>query len=332
MATIRQVSEHAGVSAATVSRVMNGTSRVSHDKKIKVEKALKALGYRPQYMAKTSKRSRTGCIGIVVPELGGPFFSALLQTVEENLRRFGYHVVVTAGSNSEFSQRESIEYLLSRRVDALILHTQLISDDYLIELQGNGCPVVLVNRFIPEMADSCINIDNENGGKIATRHLLEMGHSKIACITGPLSNPDARGRLQGYRNALECADIDFTETLVCEGGFTQESGCLAMKKLLKRDQEFSAIFACNDHMAVGALEILRNEGIRVPDEISLIGFDNALFADYLSPALTTMQFPLEQMSAEAVQLILQKLNKNRCRVNFKLLPSLVVRESVHNLS
>lgn len=331
MATIKDVSELAGVSQATVSRVINGTSRVSHDKKLKVEKAIKELGYRPNSIAQALAFSRTGSVGIMVPELGGPFYSGILHSVEEQLRRFGYHVVVSAGSLSESSQRESIEFLLSRRVDALIMHAQQLSDDYLIALEDSGIPIVLLNRFIPEMSDSCITIDNELGGKIATQYLLKLGHKHIACITGPLDKADARGRLQGYRNALIDAGLHYDEVLVSEAGFTEESGASAMQKILRRKCKFTAVFASNDHMALGACEVLTDEGYSVPDEISLIGFDDIIFARYLTPKLTTMNFPIEQMSLEAVQLIIQKLGKNKCDVNFKLLPSLVVRNSVKDL-
>ncbi|CAM2918418.1 LacI family DNA-binding transcriptional regulator [Vibrio mytili] len=328
MATIKDVSEHAGVSQATVSRVINGTSRVSHDKKLKVEKAIKELGYRPNSIAQALASSRTGSVGIVVPELGGPFYSGILHSLEEHLRRFGYHAVVTAGSNNEKEQREAVEFLLGRKVDALILHVQSLSDDYLINLESQGVPVVLLNRFIPEMSRSCIDIDNEFGGKLATQYLLKMGHTEIACITGPLDKSDARGRLQGYRKALEEAGLEYNEVLVSEAGFTEETGVSATQKLLKRDCQFTAIFASNDHMAFGAFEVLREVGYSIPDDVSLVGFDDIIFARYLTPSLTTINFPIEQMSIEAVQLILQKLKKTKPDVNFKLSPALVVRNSV----
>lgn len=332
MATIKHVSARAGVSQATVSRVINGTTRVSHDKKLKVEKAIKELGYRPNSIAQALASSRTGSVGVVVPELGGPFYSGILHCVEENLRRFGYHAIVTAGSNTAQGQRESVEFLLGRRVDALILHAQHLSDDYLIALEEQGVPVVIVNRFIPEMHQSCIDIDNELGGKLATQYLLQKGHTEIACITGPLDKSDARGRLQGYRVALEDAGLIYNEALISEAGFTEETGAIATKKLLKRNCRFSAIFASNDHMAFGAFEVLRSEGFSIPNDVSLVGFDDNLFARYLTPALTTINFPIEQMSIEAVQLTLQKLNKNKRDVNFKLNPTLVVRDSVKDLT
>ncbi|EIJ0945403.1 LacI family DNA-binding transcriptional regulator [Vibrio vulnificus] len=329
MATIKDVSEYAGVSQATVSRVVNGSCRVSHDKKLRVEKAIQVLGYRPNAIAQALASSRTGSIGIIVPELGGPFYSGILHCIEEQFRRFGYHVIVTAGNNSEESQRESVEFLLGRRVDAMILHTQNLSDDYLIELESKGIPLVLVNRFIPELASSCIDIDNELGGRMATEYLLQRGHHSIACITGPLDKSDARGRLQGYRKALEAAGIEYDEALVSEAGFTEESGASAMRKLLNRGHTFYAVFACNDHMAFGAFEVMKEQRIRVPEDVSLVGFDDILFARYLTPALTTVNFPIEQMSLEAVQLTLQILNKNKRDVNFRLSPTLVIRESVN---
>ncbi|EGR4110557.1 TPA: LacI family DNA-binding transcriptional regulator [Vibrio cholerae] len=331
MATIKHVSEHAGVSQATVSRVINGTCRVSHDKKLKVEKAIKELGYRPNSIAQALASSRTGSVGIVVPELSG-FYSGMLHCLEENLRRFGYHAIVTAGSDTEQGQRESVEFLLGRRVDALILHVQHLSDDYLISLEEQGIPVVLVNRFVQEMYRSCIDIDNELGGKLATQYLLHKGHTEIACITGPLDKSDARGRLQGYRRALEDAGLEYNEALVSEAGFTEETGVIATKKLLKRDCRFTAIFASNDHMAFGAFEVLREAGYFIPNDISLVGFDDNIFARYLTPSLTTINFPIEQMSIEAVQLTLQKLNKNKQDVNFKLNPALVVRDSVKDIT
>ncbi|MDN3678844.1 LacI family DNA-binding transcriptional regulator [Vibrio tapetis subsp. quintayensis] len=330
MSTIKDVSDYAGVSQATVSRVINGTCRVSHHKKLKVEAAIKDLGYQPNSIAQALASRRTGSIGIVVPELGGSFYSGLLQCTEEQLRKLGYHIVVTAGSNSEQGQIDAIEFLMGRRVDGLLLHTQQVSDDYLTKLHEKGMPFVAFNRFIPEVAHSCIDIDNELGGMLATEHLIENGHTNIACITGPLSKSDARARLQGYRIALENAGIEYNESIVVEAGFTEETGALAINKLIKRNAKFSAIFSSNDDMAFGAYEQLGRQNYSVPEDISLVGFDNILFTRYLTPALTTIDFPVERMSAEAVQLLVQKLNKKKEDVRFKLSPSLVIRDSVLN--
>lgn len=335
MTTIKDVSERAGVSQATVSRVINGTSAVSPDKKFKVEQAIQDLGYRPNSIAQALASSRTDSIGIVVPELGSPFFASLLQEIEDNLRRYGYHVVVTAGSNTQKGQQESVDFLLGRRVDALILHTLELSDDFLIDLDKRGIPVVLVNRFVPEMATSCIGIDNELGGIEATKHLLKNGHTRIACITGPLDKSDARGRLLGYRKAIELAGLKYDEMLVAQSGFTEKSGFKAMEKLLLRREQghcnFSAVFASNDHMAVGAMECMKEHGLDIPQDISVVGFDNVNFSRYLSPALTTIHFPIEQTGVEAVNLTLAKLKQSVRNVNFTLSPTLVARNSVKDL-
>ncbi|WP_413701095.1 LacI family DNA-binding transcriptional regulator [Psychromonas sp. KJ10-10] len=252
MATLKDVSELAGVSQATVSRVINGTDRVSHDKKLNVVKAIKELGYRPHSIIQAQSSSRTGSVGVIVPELGGPFYSTILDVIDTQLRKLGYHVIVSAGSNTEEGQKESVTFLLSRRVDALIVHAHQLSDDYLIELQESGVPLVVLNRFIPEMNTSCISIDNELGGKLVTQYLLKMGHENIAFITGPLDKSDARARLQGYRNALYEAGIAFDYVLVTEGDFTEAGGARAMRKILNRGCQFTAVFASNDYIALGA--------------------------------------------------------------------------------
>lgn len=328
--TIKEVSKLAGVSQATVSRVINGTCKVAIEKKIRVERAIEVLDYRPNAIAQALASCRTGSIGVIVPELGG-FFSGILNSIERLLRRRGYHVIVTAGSCTEKSEQESVEFMLNRKVDAIILHTQQLSDEYLINLNTRGVAIVLINRLIPELAESCINIDNVLGGIIATNYLIEMGHQEIACITGPLEKKDARERLEGYRKALESADIEYKDELVVEAGFTEESGAKATQTLIDGNNNISAIFASNDHMAFGAYEVIQANGYRIPDEISLIGFDNVIFARYLTPRLTTINFPVESMSEEAVNLAIQKIERKKGNVNFRLSPSLVVRASVKNL-
>lgn len=332
MATIKQVSELSGVSQATVSRVINGSSRVSHDKKLRVEKAIQELDYRPQSIAHSAALNRSGCIGLVIPELAGPYYGNIMSTIEETLRPLGYQLMVTAGGQSIQSEQMAVEFLLSRRVDALLLYTSYLSDDYLIELSQQKLPVVVLSRSIPELHHSCIEMDDELGGKSATKHLIELGHRRIACITGPLSKPDARARLQGYRTVLEEANIAYDSRLVVEAGFTELTGAKAMEKLLNRNLDFSAVFCCNDLMAIGAIETL-NELERPQEKaISVMGFDNIIFSQYVTPALSTIHYPIEKMSVEAVHLLLQKLNKKKPDVQFKFTPTLVVRESTMALA
>ncbi len=328
MATIKEVSELAKVSQATVSRVVNGYSGVSYDKRVRVEEAMKTLGYRPNSIAKALASNRTGSIGLVVPELAGPFYSGMMHNVEAEVRKHGYHLIITAGGLTAKSQREAIDFLLSRRVDGLILHTQSLTDDNLIDLVQEGVVLSTMNRFVPEIPENCVYLDNELGGLLMTRHLHEMGHSRIACISGPMHKTDARSRLQGYRSGLEEVGLSFDESLVVEGLFTEESGCLAMKKLLARNIEFSAVFCCNDHMAFGAAGVLRAQGYNLPNDMSVAGFDNIGFSRYTTPGLTTVNFPVEKMSEQAVHLVLKQLGKKLPEVQYRLTPKIVVRESV----
>ncbi|WP_153446773.1 LacI family DNA-binding transcriptional regulator [Vibrio algicola] len=325
MATIRQVSELAGVSQATVSRVVNGSSRVSHDKKLRVEKAMQTLDYQPTSIAHSSARIKTGSVGLVIPELAGPYYGNIMHSIETTLRPLGYHLVVTSGGDNIQAEQSAVDFLLSRRVDALLLYTSYLSDDDLIDLSNQNIPLVILSREIPELLDSCIDLDDEMGGLVATRHLIKLGHRKIACITGPLAKSGARARLQGYRTALEEANIIYDAKLVIEAGYTELSGIRAFEKLINRTQEFSAIFCCNDLMAIGTLGVLKEHKTQSP--ISVMGFDNILFSQYVSPSLSTVNYPIEKMSIEAVHLLLQKLNKQKPDVQFKFSPTLVTRES-----
>ncbi|MDN3715485.1 substrate-binding domain-containing protein [Vibrio breoganii] len=332
MATIRDVSERAGVSAATVSRVINGTSHVCHDKKLRIEKAIRELNYKRGFTRLSPRLNRNGGIGIVVPELGGPIYASIFQSIEECFRQFGYHIIATSGSNDSSKQKESVEYLLSRRVDAIILCNLDLDDDYLMEIEKRGVPLVILNHYVPELSESCISIDHHSGGRIATQYLLNNGHTQIACISGPQNKAGARARLQGYKDALTSANIEYNNDLVCEGDYLEASGAKAMERILKRKQPFTAVFASNDRMAFGAMQTLRKHGLSVPEDVSLLGFDNWSFNQYITPGITTINIPLKEMASETVQLILQKLSKKPCSVDFVLQPTLVIRDSVQSLA
>lgn len=327
MTTIKQVSELSGVSQATVSRVINGSSRVSHDKKLRVEKAIQSLNYHIKSISHSASVTRSGCIGLVTSELSGFAHGSIMSKIEETLRPLGYQLLITSGAHSFESEKVAIEFLLSRRVDALILHTPFISDDDLIELSKQKTPIVLLGRSIPELQGSCIEVDDELGGKSAGRHLVELGHRRIACFTSSLSKPSERARLQGYRTALEEMNIAYDPRLVIEAGETEIAGSRAAEKLLNRGIDFSAIFCCNDLVAIGALEVLNNKQYTRTNPVSVIGYNNIALSEYITPKLSTIDYPLEKMSIEAVHLTLQKLNKQKPDVQFKHTPTLIARES-----
>ena len=277
MATIYEVSKLAGVSLATVSRVMNDSEKVTPKSSQKVLAAIAELGYRPNSMAQSLASKRSNSVGILIPELHGPFFGVMLRSVEKELRDAGKRVIITAGHSDEKKERDCIEFLLGSSCDALILHVYSVPHDYLIELNKGPVPIIVLNNYIPELADNCIHLDNEHGGYLATKALLEHGHRKLAYISGPSWKVDSFKRLSGHKRALKEYGLEVDEQLVFEGDFEEASGRSAMTYLLSLDIPFTGVICANDEMAAGAMDTARKKGVRVPDDLSGIGYDNVGF-------------------------------------------------------
>lgn len=330
MATIKEVSRLANVSIATVSRVLNGNVPVSTAKRERVMAAVEQLGYQPNTFARGLVTNRSGGIGVVVNELSSPYYTGILQGIEEIVEARGMHLVVSSGHAKELLEREATEFLKQRRSDALILHLEATSDADLLEwARQDDVPIIVVGRHIEELADRCVHLDNLAGGYLATKYLIGRGHRRIAHISGWMAIKDARDRLEGYRRALQEAAIPFDDALVVEGDFVEEGGQRAMQRLLDRTRDFSAVFAANDQTAAGALHTLRAHGLRVPEDISLVGYDDVLLARYLYPALTTVRQPLVEMGRAAARLALLALGANETKeVRKRFKPQLVERESV----
>jgi LacI family transcriptional regulator len=305
MATIYEVSKLAGVSLATVSRVINNSGKVRPATQQKVEAAMQELGYRPNSIAQSLASSRSNSIGILVPELHGPFFGNMLSSIESELRAYGKHVIITAGHSDREREMESIAFLASRQCDALILHIYAASNEYVLGLRNEGVRIALIGRDLPEMPDSCISIDNEMGEYLATRSLIELGHAELAYIAGPLWKSDGQGRMAGFKRALAEAGIPFDERRVTEGTYQEPSGQRAMRELLERDIRFSALACGNDEMAAGAIAVAREHGMDLPRDLSVIGFDNVFFTRYMHPALSTVHYPIEVMGRMAARCVLR---------------------------
>lgn len=329
MATIYEVSELAGVSLATVSRVMNGSSSVSDKTRKKVEDAMHQLGYRPNSIAQSLASNRSNSIGVLIPELQGPFFGFLMSGVETRLREANKHVIFTAGHSEEDTEKEGIEFLLSRNCDALILHVEAVSDEYLIELSKNRVPIVIINRVVEELKDLCIYLDNRVGGYLAAKAVLDKGHKKIAYISGPTWKIDSNDRLYGHKVALEEAGIEFDEELLYVGDFKQECGTLGINELVHKNKPFTALVCANDETACGAMAMARKLKLDLPHDLSIVGFDNLLYASYLYPTLTTLNYPVLNMAKMAVELILKEVYQHKSlKIVNQFSPKLVERNSV----
>lgn len=329
MATIREVSRLANVSPSTVSRVLTGNAPVAEETRERVMAAVRELGYQPNTFARGLVTNRSEGIGVVINEISSPFYSTIVQGIEEVVEAHGKHLIVSSGHAREAVEREAVEFLRQRRCDALILHLEAISDYDILQWVEGDTPIVIVGRYVAELPDRCIHLDNVAGGYLATKHLIEHGHRKIAHITGWMAIQDARDRVEGYRRALEDAGIPFDDMLVVEGDFVEEGGQRGARRLLERDRDFTALIAGNDQTAAGAMRVFREYGLRVPQDISVIGYDDVLLARYLHPALTTIHQPLAEMGRAAGQLALAALGEVQGEgVTRRFDPELVVRESV----
>jgi LacI family transcriptional regulator len=329
MATIYQVSELAGVSLATVSRVMNNSDKVSDKTREKVLAAMEELGYRPNFIAQSLASNRSNSVGILIPELFGPYFSVMLSSIEEELRNAGKHVIITAGHSDEQRERESIDFLLTRQVDALILHVYGMSDEQVMEVARGAVPVVLLTRELPGIENRCVTLDNEKGGYLAAHTLLELGHRHIAYISGPLTKADANERLAGHNRALGEFGLSVDDQLIFEGDYQEGSGRLGMAELLGRGAPFSAVVCANDEMAAGAMAVARNQGFDIPGDVSIIGFDDVFFTRYLHPKLSSIAYPIDGMGRMAARIVLQDVfNMEDLRIRRHFEPTVARRDSI----
>ena len=327
MPTIYQVAERAGVSLSTVSRVLNGKTSVNKVLKERVEKAVKELNYRPNSVARSLANSRTDSIGVLVPELNAPFFGDLMQAVESTLRAQDKHVIITVGRNCLETEKDAVEFLISRNCDALIMHAEALSDAYLLELNQSKLPVALVNRKVDGLPDACTTLDNEKGGYLATRHLLELGHKHIAYISGPTDKADACLRLKGHKRALSEAGLTVNPQLIFNGDYSEDDGKVGLLELMAQDQHFSAVVCANDWMASDAISCARDLGMSLPHNLSIVGFDDVVFAHHVFPRLTTVSNPVAEMAEMSAKYILNKVYGQGHEIKQCFEPTLVVRES-----
>lgn len=323
--TLDKVARAAGVSSSTVSRIINGTAKVSAAKRENVLRIMSQLNYQPNVLARGLARGRTMGIGVLTQDISSPFYSSTLRGIESALLGSGYHPIFISGHWHLEEELEAIDFLLSRRVDGIIVLGGGVPDLRLQEV-AHRLPMVVLGRSIPGLEGQCLRLDNVAGALEATRHLLELGHERIAHIAGEPSHRDAQDRLEGYKAALRAAKLPFNPELVQGGDFCEAAGFLATTRLVEGRTLFSAIFAANDQMAYGARLALHRKGLRVPEDISLVGFDDLPTSMYTTPPLTTVQQPVEEMGRAAAQGVLRLLRGEQAEVR-RMETRLVIRES-----
>lgn len=329
MATMRNVADHARVSTATVSHVINGTRYVSPELTERVLAAMQELNYQPDAVARSLRRRETLTVGLIVPSTEIPFFAAVARSIEEAAFRAGYSVILC---NSGWSSPRELRYLrnlLARRVDGLVCISLEMTADQIAPVVREGTPVVMFERRMPGIGLDAVGINNVQGARAAMTHLLELGHRRIGCIRGLGTSSLSGVRLAAYRQTLAEWGIEYDPDLVRPGDYQPESGRVAAQELMDLDDPPTAIFALNDMMAIGALQALHKRNLRVPDDVAVVGFDGIPLTQYTSPALTTVAQPVTEMGKVAIDLLLARIRGDGPReAQFVVVePALIVRAS-----
>jgi len=325
---MREVAEQAQVSVTTVSHVINDTRPVSDELRARVTAAMDLLGYQPNQLARSLRRGETHTIGMIIPDGANPFFAEVARGIEDTGFEHGYSVILC---NSDGNLEKELLYtnvLNEKQVDGIIYVAAGLSQEHILGLQQRGLPVVVVDREIPGLPVGTVITDNAQGGWLATGHLLSLGHRRIACLSGPHDLTPSAERVTGYRQALEAAMVFVDECLVLRGDFNFESGYKSMTELLALEEPPSAVFACNDLMAMGAMAAAAESGCRVPADLSVVGFDDIELASYSIPALTTVRQPKYEMGAIAARMLLEHMRQDDLTPQRQILATeLVVRKS-----
>jgi LacI family repressor for deo operon, udp, cdd, tsx, nupC, and nupG len=329
MSTIQQVARSAGVSTATVSRALSNPEIVSEALRLKVQKAVEALQYSPNAAARSLRTLRSGKLLVTVPDIANPFFSLIIRGIEEAAQREGYAVLLgDTGHDPELEERYAL-ILKRKEAEGLIFLGHRLPDSLrpLAEDRGSTAPIVNGCEFSPRLDVPSVHIDNAGAARHAMEHLYGLGHRRVGVITGPLVSPLSRHRLSGVKASAVKARAA-KQLTVMQVDFSIASGIAGAAELLAQKEPPTAIFCFNDEMAIGVLDHARKQGYRVPLDLSVVGFDDIRFSQFLAPALTTISQPMLQIGQETVRLMLEILRDGNRRPKSVTLPhKLMIRES-----
>ncbi|HEY8446964.1 MAG TPA: LacI family DNA-binding transcriptional regulator [Thermomicrobiales bacterium] len=328
MATIKEVAARAGVSPGTVSHTLNGTRRVDPETRARVLAAARELGYRPNGLARGLRRRESRAIGLLVPDNSNPVFADIARGIEDAVYEEGYNVILCNSDQSEEKEDRYLDALLSKRVDGLILASGSSRPDVIRRVIEAGVPLVVIPGVLTDFPADHVLGDDVTGGRIAAKYLLDLGHRRIGYIAGPRVGTVSSGRAEGFREVLAEAGVALPEDAIVGGDFRVGGGEAAMAELLRRDLGLTAVFAANDLMAIGAIKLLRRAGIRVPEDISIIGLDGIWIGEVISPALTTVAQPIAEAARVSTRLLFERMRQPDLPPRRILLsPTLIERES-----
>ena len=329
MATVKDIAKIAGVSTATVSRALAAPEKVAEQTRIRVEQAAAKVGYFPNAMARSLRTSETKTVVVVVSNLSNTFFADIINGMEEYAHRRGYKVLIGDSSDDLQRAQNYFDLVDSKLVDGVLLLTSDIPLEMLIDERGQQrFPVVMASEFFETDVNlPTVHIDNVYSARKAIDYLIVMGHYKIACLTGPMTNPVSEARLHGMRTACKEWKIEVNEDWILEGNASFYDGYNLGRQLLNRDDKPTAIFCHSDEMAIGVLKIAKELGIAVPKELTVVGFDNITYGEYCEPKLTTVHQPRDLIGETAMKLLLDILADKKPNPEMTLPTQLIVRDS-----
>ncbi|MEO6972888.1 MAG: LacI family DNA-binding transcriptional regulator [Rhodoferax sp.] len=329
MSTIKDVALRAGVSVTTVSHVVNGTRHVSAASRERVEQAIRALAYVPSAVARSLKSNTTRTLGMLIPNSSNPYFAEIVRVVEDRCFGAGYTLILCNTDDEPRRQGIYLKVLAERRIDGLVVVSTGDDDSLPTMLARLNIPIVLLDREIPEQACDLVETAHMQGGLLGTRHLVSLGHQRIACIGGPAGLVPSEQRIAGWRMGLAEAGLDVdADKLLWHGGFTSQGGYEALHAILRTQPLPTAVFVCNDLMAIGALRAAHESAMQVPGALSIVGFDDIELSGFTSPPLTTVAQPKQRMGALAVDMLLERIEGRRSDTRKVVLqPELRVRAS-----
>ncbi len=329
MSSIRDVAELAAVSTATVSHVINHTRHVSPELTMRVRTAMEELNYQPDAVARSLRRRETLTLGLLVPSVEIPFYASVAYGVERIASDFGYSIILT---NSDWKAETAVRHMqefLARRVDGVICNSAGLDAEAIGMIIDSGSPVVLLEESVPGTELDVIGVDNTRGAHLAARHLLDEDHCRIGIVTGHLAYSVSQDRLKGVRRVMQKVGLPTPTDLIFEGDYLPATGREAVGRFFSQVEPPTAILAFNDLMAMGALQALAERGLKVPDDVAVMGFDDIPLSEFTSPGLTTVRQPLLRMCQAAVEVLLQRIRGNGPAETQQILltPELVIRAS-----
>lgn len=327
--TISDVADHAGVSVGTVSRVLNQAENCGLDVRRRVRESIEALGYVPNYAARSLKRDLTTQIGLVVPDLANPVYSQMVVGVQHEAAAAGYHLNVTNSGGTWSEERLALQSLEERQVDGVILCSLQMTPSVVRAVEAHADAVCVIGGLPMESPVDNVRLDSETGAALAVQHLLDGGRERVAFLNGTVGTTPHASRDRGYRRALRDADIEYDERLVALADFTMAGGYEGMRDLWERGTDFGGLLCANDAMALGALRYLQERGVAVPERLGVVGMDDIEAARMSTPTLTTVTSLARERGRIACQLLLARLTSEEDRDPEKITvtPKLILRES-----